>query len=492
MATRPALSSFPEEILSAIFIDLVAELDTLSASWTPRYAGPAGRPSSARASLAISHVCSTWRSVALSFNLLWCDIDLAHPELAKMCMDLSHPQNVQVFCRDVYQPDFKRPPSHAYLLALERVFRDSERIESLRLSDEPRKCTPHYEHGILPIITRLNARFPALKSFCGMEWEVPFDRSQMWTLNLDHLVKGASETLRELDLPSGSMSFDVLCSLQLTSLTFKSRLLELSATQWRILLGRLAPSLKHLDMPGGDSGPPVLLPNLDTLVVRGSITLSCSNLHVPIATQITFEDYVAYQFHDDLGREFANPINQRLRDSTSLSHPLRLAYTHQTGSILSNPGLVFCIDYPAALRAFSSLCRSLDVRVRDSINQLGLNGLSSTDIQAVDFAECFGEIAEHLPNIEEIWLDEDTAQNFLPWFVRAPIIALFSAVKAIKLSRYREVGEWNIPSTLSVQVMSLRTKSGHPIELLLKKPGINNGFQRMCREGDTVVVDPLY
>jgi hypothetical protein len=168
-ACVPIVHRVPEEILRAIFI---AVIDIMNILWDSKLYHTNNCPPLAHGSLAISHVCAAWRTIARDYSQLWCDIDLVEPQLAQLCLELSNPHNIHVFCR-ASQKTFHQEPRPEYLTVLERVFKESARIETLRLSDYPGVFPnrPYYQHGILPIVTRLDAAFPSLKTLRGMEWE---------------------------------------------------------------------------------------------------------------------------------------------------------------------------------------------------------------------------------------------------------------------------------------------------------------------------------
>jgi hypothetical protein len=102
---------------------------------------------------------------------------------------------------------------------LELVFSESSRVESLRMSELRNEYRPHYEYGILPVVTRIGATFPNLRNLIAMELEFPDGPFIPEAFNLKILVTGASGSMQKLDLASGTMSFDMLCSLSLVTLS---------------------------------------------------------------------------------------------------------------------------------------------------------------------------------------------------------------------------------------------------------------------------------
>jgi hypothetical protein len=243
----------PEDILRLIFTALV---DDLNIPWDVDHTlGDLVRrsaPSSAHGSLALSHVCTTWRTVAISYPCLWCAIDLAEPRLAQLCMDLSRPCNVRVFCRKSQQTHHE-PLGPDCLAALESIFRESTRIGSLRLVDYQTQLTDkaYYEHSLLHIIVRLAAKFSSLTTLCG-DVNGPLPSRITSAINIDALTKGASGSSRNLNLSSfcNVLSMKALRTLQLVELKIRQTSNFASADSWRRCLNHLAPTLRHLELSG--------------------------------------------------------------------------------------------------------------------------------------------------------------------------------------------------------------------------------------------------
>jgi hypothetical protein len=489
----PGIRKVPEEILRAIFTIVV---ETLNILWDAHLHYMYDHRSPAHGSLALSHVCAAWRTTTRNYGQLWCAIDLVEPELAELCLNLSKTHNIHVFCRTA-QKTLDEEPKPRYIAALERVFKESVRIETLRLSDYYRDASlyyrPHYQQVILPIVTRLDAKFPNLKTLRGTMQD---------SVDLSLLVKGASASLRELDLSSCDLSLDVFFSLQSVVELKIGIYLDFELDDWRRIFGQLAPTLRHLVMMGGDMphmNPPVTLPILETLHIRGEYGLrTWPGLHAPQATQITIEDEDGYndEEQDLVGDHCSVAINQRLPDITALRDSFRLIYSHEQSITLSNSDIEFVFKLASSVRMLSSLCLGLYPALCHTITYLELSSAMrySPFIWEENLSHwCeYQEISESLSGLEEICMHADTAADLLLWLSCPEKHTAFSTVKSIKISHcgYQQdpKGRQSVVPGL-VEMQNMRMESGHPIQLTLVAPGeISQETLDLLRKGGHAVL----
>jgi hypothetical protein len=491
----PGIRQVPEEILRAIFTIV---FETLNILWDAKLDYMYDHRSPAHGSLTLSHVCAAWRTTARNYGQLWRAVDLAEPELAELCLDLSKRHNLHVFCRTV-QKMHNEPeePKPRYIAALERVFKESARIETLRLSDSLVGSIhrPYYLQGILPIVTRLDAEFTNLKTLRGMEWERG---------DLSPLVRGASASLRKLELPSCVLSLDAFFSLHSVVKLRIDCYMNFQLDDWRRLFGQLAPTLRHLVVlidGMGHMNPPVTLPVLETLHLRGSGHEACASLHAPQATHITIED--GDRFEEDeqelVGDHYSVAINQRFPDISSLHHPFHLRYLHGQNITVSNGDMEFAFEVTCSIRMLAFLCFGLHPALRHTVTHLEIWSVSTADPvtgeeDALNHSQNYREISEYLSGLEEIYIDADTAADLLLWHTRAENRTAFSTVNSIKLSYFghnTDTSDQNSMVQILVEVQNMRVESGHPIQLTFVSPGeVSQGTLDLLRkEGHVVLVD---
>jgi hypothetical protein len=470
-------AAVPAEILRLIF---VAVVDDACTSWNSSllHWKNTWSPSPVRSSLTLSHVSVIWRTVATGYSHLWRFIDLAHPRLTELCMNLSGPHNIEVVCRNTRNTqniDQTEPLAPEHLTALEWALRESTRIECWRLSGRSLECDLYDEDGIMTIITRLEATFPNMKTF-----EIMDSNPRTASLNIDTMLKGAPKSIQQLTLPTGTISFDVVRYCRLVSLTF-SHNLTFSKAEWRLLFNHLEPTLQYLDMSGmsiKNMDPPVVLSHLHTLKVEGWGQKAGPSIHAPHASRISlleWHDLHANYDHDAAGRDFARAVNQRFRhlNDADLGGPFRLRYHHDDRIVLFNADVIFLINFIARMDAFSSFCRSLDVRLRNLVTELELEHIYTSDPRTgeedvFDHSADYRDISIHLPNLKKISLDADSHMDFLLWWVGTKSHEQYSAVATLKISSF-DCGDVEDATTL-IGLMDWRAANGCSTHLILEEP----------------------
>jgi hypothetical protein len=467
------IASIPEEILCEVFATVV---DVIYISWDQDLHLCNGNiySSPVLASLALSHVCNNWRSIAMDYKHLWCTIDLAYPRLGELCLDLSRPRNVHVFCRDTQQfvtPDgLSKTPGPEYVAALEHIFQDSARIETLHLSYYSSMCRPYYQNIILPIITNCRIQFPKLKTMGGIDRDTPPPR-----INLDILVQGASRSLQELELTWGVLSLEVFCSFRLVTLKI-GRNVDFSPAEWRILFDHLAPSLKHLDTgiySFQDIRPPIVLPNVQTLIQAISWKAR-ESLHAPQATHVVLKCGYVHPFHfDSLRTNLASIINRQSWTDNLPKQPLHVKLDRNFSITLSRQNLIFRIEISSGVDVLVPFCGSLDPKLREMVTHLELvgssaGGLDNKQYDLLDRASIYLDIAKHLPNTQEILVDADFADDFVPWFTLIGAQDLYPAVKTFRLLNFGHE-QPDVASTLVAEFMDSRVESGRPVQVILQR-----------------------
>jgi hypothetical protein len=492
-ATEPItvspIAHVTEDVLRAIFttvVDMVNVAWNTDHLWDPhRFSIKMGLPyygmyrSSAHAPLALSHVCASWRALVFSDCGLWCAVDLAQPRLAELCMELSRPRNIHVHlrCLQSDERDMKPEPSHNYKEVLNSVFQNATRIESLVLTDYVSVYTPYFKQCILPILTEHKPEFPSLKTLRGTT-------TGSRDLNYDCLVNGASGSLQNFELPSGRISFDLLCSFHLVELKLGKAAQLTSLKRWRKLLSHLAHSLKHLDftrdlgLVAKDVQPPVILPHLHTLWMQGARLLASMSLKAPAASHITIEDSTMNADDDDAAsQDYAKEINERCRESinSSTPPPYHLGYILPGQIIISSPEILHGIVAPRALSALRSLVRQLDTRLCQLVTRLVLEGAVLPFRERRrgghgDPTADFAVLAERLPNIREVWLfQRETEKDFLSWLAHPDSLAVFPELDTLSFVGYDLKNKDNL--ALLVKVLESRSQSGRPIRLKLQCQG---------------------
>jgi hypothetical protein len=470
------ISLIPVEILRRIFATLV---QGVSISWNAPLGRGAIHPTPALTALALSHVCTTWRLVTIDYKDLWCAVDLAQPRFARLCMERSRPRNVHVFCRDIQHSGpngLVQEPGPHYVAALEHVFQDSPRIVSLRLSEYPNQCTPHYEKGILPILTKLRTVFPRLKTLRGMS-----DPNLPWWMDQNILVNGASGSIRSLILPRGVLSHKVICSFKLVTLKIGNTF-RYSEPQWRLLFSHIGPTLKHLEIWGEvitHISSPIVLPSLQTLLMKNAEPFAGMSLHAPRATRMTFQydkAWEIYSKHDAVIQDIAGAINQRFRETTSAQPPFHLRYFHKASIMLSNSHAEFHLKFPCHIYVLASICRSLEPNTQEAVTRLELSaqqekklyGGQEQERNVTDHHSAYRDMVAHLPNLEEIWLDPIFAKDFLPWRTRIENQS-FSLSSTLRVNQLTDAGRRrpDVDQALMRQVMDSIKGVGLPMELVL-------------------------
>jgi hypothetical protein len=503
-ATNIFIPSIPPEIWREIFIISVTSNNPVNPSWyshvDPGLSGSTRPISSAHTSLRLSHVCTTWGSILLECGSLWCDVDLSTPRFAQLCLERSRPHNIHVFCRDTRRSGRTDTPRPNYISALELVFGESSRVESLRMSVLQNEYRPHYEYGISPVVTRIGATFPNLRNLIAMELEFTDGPFIPEAFNLDVLVTGASGSMQKLDLANGTMSFNVLCSLSLVTLS-TTYTLVLEENEWRILFKQLNPTLKYLTIAGESVkhwNPPIILSNLQTLSIHDEGSEAAFSLHIPQATRITLSDDFDYDDDSDLlyaaGSDFAHAINQRFCEATSSRPRFHLQYLHDSWIRLRNDeSIEFHMVFSTALPALSSLCESLDNHISDMITGLELKEVHSLNLDTeeedlFEYMSYYENLAAQLRGVEEISFDEVSLHDFLRWFGQPGSEDCFPLLQRIQLSNF-QFGYWHIEDTI-IQMMDWRAKQGRPIELMLKKPGTIPGkvLQALRKKGRIITL----
>jgi hypothetical protein len=464
-ANLQTIPSVPEDVLREIF---AAVVDTRGASeslwdadiylplaWTP---------------FSLSHVCAAWRSIALDYKELWCIIDLNYPRLAELCIDLSRPRNIHVFCKKAPK-GYGKDPDPEFEAELVNVLQDSTRIESLRLSYGAWRC---YHTYISPTLTEHQTDFPNLRALTG---------GLPWAANSDAIIGKAPLSLQELHLIYWvDLPHKVLCSLQLVTLKIPAGFKD-SVTHWRIFFKSQAPTLKHLVI-GGDAtrviDPPIVLPFLQTLLMTSEGAYAGATIRAPRARCITLQSnqYDHRSMNYDrliVGCGFARAIRQRFRGAASSQQPFHLRYNHDTSIILSNPDIVFRLEFPFVISVLVSICQRIDPGIRKSVTCLELNvpqgrglyGGHKKEQDVIDHDHDYRIIVTHLPSLEEIWLDAICADDFLPWLVDVKNRSLCSSLRVIQLSNYGQ-SKPDVGGTLICQIMDSFTGNGQPIHLILK------------------------
>jgi hypothetical protein len=244
--------------------------------------------------------------------------------------------------------------------------------------------------------------------------------------------------------------------------------------------------------------PPVTLPALETLHIRGSGHAACASLHVPQATQITIED--SDRFADDkeelFGGHYSVAINQRLTNISALHHPFHLIYLHCHNITVSNGDVEFAFEVTCTIRMLAFLCFGFHPALRHTITRLELSCVTTADPftgeeDALNHSSNYRQISEYLSGLEEIHMDAGTAADFLLWLICPENCTAFSTVKSIKLSYFGHetdmIGQTSMVPIL-VEMQNMRMESGHPIQLALVAPGeVSQETLYILRKGGHIV-----
>jgi hypothetical protein len=290
----------PEDVLRQIFGIVVDTM--MSISWDAKI-----HPSPALTPLSLSQVCAVWRLAAMDCKDLWRTIDLAYPQFAGLCMDLSRPRSIHVFCRDAPRSPGSSPDPE-YMAVFRRIIQDSARIESLRFS---RCAWERHDTNVLHSLTDFQPMF--LRSqIGGLPWAIV-------GLPLTEVM----EPIRDLRLIGrGVFSKELLCSFRLVTLKIYGDS-DYSVTQWRVFFKHQAPTLKHLEFGTWlvrKFRPPIVLPFLQTLFVSSVTSYGAASLHAPHAGYITLSFWNSTLDYDSdhICYGFARAIRQRFRGRTSV------------------------------------------------------------------------------------------------------------------------------------------------------------------------------
>jgi hypothetical protein len=477
----------PEDVLRQIFAIVVDTM--MSTSWDaePIHPSPALTP------LSLSQVCATWRLVAMDCKDLWRTIDLAYPRFAELCMNLSRPWSIHVFCRDPPRSPGNDPDSLEYLAVFERIIQDSARIASLRFS----RCTwERHDTNILHSLIDLQPMF--LRSqIGGLPWSY-----------IDLPVTEVTEPLQDLRLIGGAVfSKELLCSFRLVTLKIY-RDSDYSVTQWRVFFKHHAPTLKHLEFRSWLTRrfrPPIVLPFLDTLSVGNVRSYGAASLYAPRAKCITLIFWSPTLDHDSdhICYGFTRAIRQRFRGKNSVQQPFHVRYNHNASITLSNPEAVIHVELPCTISDFALIYCSLGPGIHETVTRLELNapdghGLYTEHRRRRDEKSVgthdryYRDMAAHLPNLEEIWLDAICADDFLPWLARAKNQYLCSSLRIIQLTNYGH-NKPDVDGVLMYQIMDSFAGNGQPIRLILKNCNVTiDGMLREKGHFATVVNDEVH
>jgi hypothetical protein len=253
------IAHLPNELLQSVFL-LCCSRET-----------GAGGSMGHKQPIELSHVCHTWRLLALASGRLWGDISITHPPLTTLFLSRStrHPLRVNWSYKqeEVHNTMFSLED---YLVAFNTTLHHAERISSLQL------CIPHdsISDHIKPIVESLKPRFTQLSNFY-----VDFSGDDdVEPISVDWFFVSNAPELTHLELkyghvrPETVLAFSRLVSLDLPDMWHASS--ELSR-KWRDTLVSLSDTLEVVNitanlllLPGSDA---IKLGNLTDLVLRGSI-----------------------------------------------------------------------------------------------------------------------------------------------------------------------------------------------------------------------------
>jgi hypothetical protein len=413
-------------------------------------------------------------------------------------MKLSRPCNVRVSCWRL-QRTHREPPGLDYLKALESIFRESTLISSLRLLDYPMQHTDkaYYEHTILPVIVRLDAKFPNLTTLCGNVTENGRLPSRLvLKINIDALMKGASGSLQSLNISSfcNVVLMEVLRTLQLVEVKMRQTSNFASADSWQRCLDHLVPTLRHLELSGDCIpylDPPVVLPSLQTLSIMALGHKACCSLHTHQSSRIDIqeEDVTEEEEQDSMGTQYAMAINQRFQESTTTmpQTTLCLQYLHDYSISCSSGRSIYHINVSSTVSMLASMCSGLNSYLHSAITRLEPLCVPTDDPftgedEVMDLTTLYGRISEPLSSLQEIIIDAQSATDLFPWLA-CPENQAFSTVKVIRLSHFQELlGHDHMIHSIGA-VLSSRVDAGHPIHLVMTKlSGITPGTLRMLRQ----------
>jgi hypothetical protein len=144
------------------------------------------------------------------------------------------------------------------------------------------------------------------------------------------------------------------------------------------------------------------------------------------------------------------------------------------------------------------LCCSLEPYICHSITLLEIKHWQPTGLdmpqekeEDVSYSTDYEDIADHLPNIQEIKLDVYSAREILPWLTLPSSCGFFPKVHALKFSflGFEDPNDTAQNDTaMLARFMDSRAESGHPIHVVLIDPCVISGATlARLREKDRTV-----
>ena len=94
--SRASISRLPEEILALVFRQVLVQYEAES---LVRTIDAMDKKLAPRPLLAITHVCSRWRRVAIASPFLWTHINMRNDDLIQLFASRSQNAAVSVFCK---------------------------------------------------------------------------------------------------------------------------------------------------------------------------------------------------------------------------------------------------------------------------------------------------------------------------------------------------------------------------------------------------------
>jgi hypothetical protein len=259
------ISRLPDELLLSIFMFCAHEEDEVQ----PRIKYPQ--------SITPSHVCHAWRQLALSSGRLWCDVSIARPQIARLCLSRSLPHLIHV--NWTFEGKEHLVPVKVlgdYLDVFGQTLQDANRIVSVHMH------MPQYNSDtrgrLISIVCLAKPRFTCLREFHADFGE---NRYGLVPDFIDSFFAGGAAQVTYLELRFCQVEFSTLMRmscLRSLSLVDVSETSRIDGQEWRQLLTSLSESLEALDinaellyMPADSMSDPsnVVLKRMDHLTLRG-------------------------------------------------------------------------------------------------------------------------------------------------------------------------------------------------------------------------------
>jgi hypothetical protein len=409
------ISRLPDELLLSIFMFCAHEEDEVQ----PRIKYPQ--------SITPSHVCHAWRQLALSSGRLWCDVSIARPQIARLCLSRSLPHLIHV--NWTFEGKEHLVPVKIlgdYLDVFRQTLQDANRIVSVHMH------MPQYNSDtrgrLISIVGLAKPRFTCLREFHADFGE---NRYGLVPDFIDSFFAGGAVQVTHVELRFCQVEFSTLMRMpHLRSLSFVEvpETSRIDAQEWRQLLTFLSDSLEALDinvdllqMPENSMSnlSKVVLKRMDHLTLRGfmhNISTALRGLDTLVLRKL--------RLHPD-GRslfefpEFASAVRVQLPSSEHMkaqeAWSLELHPAGISARAVDHADIIFSLNTDVQTHtdpaSFTDFLESLGAGLQERITELCIVELDESQPDHIQRGISWpplpwSSLVQYIPNITSLKLNE--------------------------------------------------------------------------------------